>query len=59
MHDSVRLEIGEGITHGSGIADIGLEETVARVIFYAGEGSEVSGVGEFIDVQDIVAAGDE
>jgi hypothetical protein len=59
MHHGVRLEIREGGAHGGGVADVGLEEGVKWVVCEIGEGGEVAGVGEFVDVEDLVAAADE
>lgn len=50
VHDDVWLVLGQGVIHGFGVADVGLDEGVAGVVGYGFQGFEVAGVGEFVDV---------
>jgi hypothetical protein len=59
MHDPIRLKIGEGRPHGGCIADVGLKELVVRISLKIRQGSRVASVGEFVDVEDLVALGDK
>ena len=52
-------ETCEGSPHRRCVADVGLEELVARMAFNLGKGGGVSGVSELVDVQNLMAAFDE
>ena len=54
MHHPVWLEIRDGGLHGRGVADIGLEMTIARMILDCGEGRKIAGVGELVDVENLM-----
>ena len=60
MHDDVGLVILEDAAERAGIADVGVFEAVARVVGDTGQIVEVAGVGQLVEVQDLViGVGDE
>ena len=55
MDDRVRIELGERAGHGLAIADIGLKQTVARMVLDLAQRLQARGIGELVDVQHVVA----
>jgi hypothetical protein len=53
------LELGEGCLHCGGIADIGFQKPVVWAAVEVSEGSGIPCIGEFVDVEHLVAALDE
>ncbi len=54
MQHGVGAVLGKRCADRSGIGDVDLAELVARVVGDRGDGSGVTGVGEFVEVQDLV-----
>jgi hypothetical protein len=52
VNDGIRGEGREGLLHGPGVADIGLQEAVVRLAGNGAQRIEISGIGQFVDVQD-------
>ena len=59
VHDPIGPEIGESLAHGSCVADVGLKELVVRISLEIRQRARVSGVGELVDVEDLVTLGDK
>ena len=59
MHDPIRMKICEGGTHGVGITDVRLEQAMGRMAIEIGERARVAGIGELVDVENLVASGDK
>ncbi|MNG22499.1 hypothetical protein D3C84_1069860 [compost metagenome] len=56
VQDGIRLELGERLRHLGLVADIGTEEPVARVARHAGQGFQIAGIGQLVQVEDLVFA---
>lgn len=54
MHDGIGLVLGKDVAHGFGIAEVALLKLVARVAVDGGEGLEVTGVGELVEVDELM-----
>jgi hypothetical protein len=57
VHHGLRLEIRESGLHGDSIADIGLQEPVTRRLIKITERCRIPGVGELVDVENLMTAG--
>jgi hypothetical protein len=55
MHDRVGLVLGENPVHRGAVADIGLLEGVAGRVGHLGHVVEAGGIGQRIEVDDVVA----
>ena len=51
MHHAVGLEVREGGVHGGAVANIGLEEMIARVVFDIAQRGEIAGIGQLVDIE--------
>ena len=54
MHDDVGLVALERVAHGAGVADVDFREGVTRMRGDRGEVVEIAGVGQGIEVHDLV-----
>ena len=59
MNDGLGTKVLEGGADGRGITDVGLGKVVGGVEIEVGKRLGAGRVGEFVEVQDFVAAGDE
>ena len=50
VHDHIGLMGVKNFVQRSGVTDVGQAETVVRVVVSAGQGRQISRIGEFIDV---------
>ena len=58
MEDGIRVEIAKGAVHGAfGVCDVGVHELVARRTHHLGDGFAPTGIGQFIDCEDLLVAG--
>ena len=55
MEDGIRVEIAKGAVHGAFVCDVGVHELVARRTHHLGDGFAPTGIGQFIDCEDLVA----
>jgi len=54
-----RLVLGQQAVEQRAVADVALDEDVARIVLERGQGLEIAGVGELVEVDDrFVALGD-
>ena len=52
VHDGIDFVIGEQLTHEGCVHDVALDKDVPCVLGYRGEVFEISGVSEFIQIDD-------
>jgi hypothetical protein len=56
VDDSIRPELLHDSPHKLGITNVSLDEPVGRMTFNILQESEISGIGEFIQIDDMVSA---
>jgi len=59
VHNHFGLGRSEGLAHGLGVADIGLDKGESRLALEFRKGGQVTGVGKLIDDRDGMAARDQ
>ncbi len=55
VYDAVYLMLAQGVCHCLCVADVGVHEAVVRCLLHVAQVLEVAGVGEFVEVYDVVA----
>jgi hypothetical protein len=54
MHDNIRGKAVEQLSYPLSVTDIHLFKKISRTVLYGGEGIQISGVCERVDIQDMM-----
>ena len=50
MHDDVDVVFAKNSRHSGGVADVGLDEAIVRIILDLAQRGEIAGIGELVDI---------